>query len=248
MQTKSTHSWLWYAFYSPQIFKVESFLWSGSMLLSALRCCCSLPWQAQLLALCSFRKLLTFQEEKETQEWLLGKAWDCKGGCPDFSLRKHAGFPQLLFCCLLMWRTWKWWTQWWLYENRTQIKESELFPLLFGLAYYNNLQVLCYFLRARFCVKKPHGWGGWKKHDTKIFDVLRWVGTYIINFFLCMCTSYLLLRKGQVISSFSKGFFNVDDRCRDDRTNYQALTWKGFVVHFWTNSVQPPQQSKFNKR
>lgn len=80
MQTKSTHSWLWYAFYSPQIFKVESFLWSGSMLLSALRCCCSLPWQAQLLALCSFRKLLTFQEEKETQEWLLGKAWDCREG------------------------------------------------------------------------------------------------------------------------------------------------------------------------
>lgn len=56
MQTKGTHSWLWYPFDTPQLFRVYSCPWAGPVLLSALPCCCSLPWQQQLLALGSVQK------------------------------------------------------------------------------------------------------------------------------------------------------------------------------------------------
>lgn len=148
-----------------------------------------------------------------------------------------------------MWRTWKWWTQWWLYEKGAQIKKPELFPLQFGLAYYKNMEILCYFLRVRFRVKKPDDWGGWRNTTQRSLMFLDELARkYVINFILYLCTSYFLLWKGKVVSSLSKGFFNVDDRYRDGKTNCQALTWMGFVVHFWSNSMQPPLHSKFNKR
>lgn len=107
----------------------------------------------------------------------------------------------------------------------------------FGLAYYNNLQVLCCSLRIRFCVKKPDGWGGWKKTTQRSLVFLGELAhKYIMNFILYICTLCLLLWKGKVISSFSKVFFNVNDRYTDDNTNCQALTWRGFVVSFCSNS------------
>lgn len=59
---------------------------------------------------------------------------------------------------------------------------------------------------------------------------------YIMKFVLYVCTSYLLLWEGDVMSSFSKVFFSMDERYTDSETNYQALTWRGFVVFFCSNS------------
>lgn len=109
MQTKSTHNWLLYPFGPPKIFRVYSWPWAGPMLLSTLPCCCSLPWQQQLLALASLQKTCHSPRGERNTGVGVRKGMRLWGGCPEFSLRKHLGFPQLLFCCLLMWRSWRWW-------------------------------------------------------------------------------------------------------------------------------------------
>lgn len=117
--------------------------------------------------------------------------------------------------------TWRWWTQWWLYEKGTQIRKSELFPLQFGLAYYNKLLVLCSFLRVRFCVKKRLvGEGTRNTTQRSLMFPGKLAHKYIMNFILFMCISYLLLWKGKVISSFSTVFFNMDDRYADDKAGF----------------------------
>lgn len=39
-------------------------------------------------------------------------------------------------------------------KKRTQIRNLELFPLQLGQDYYNNLQILCYFLRVQIPCQK----------------------------------------------------------------------------------------------
>lgn len=42
---------------------------------------------------------------------------------------------------------------------------------------------------------------------------------YIINFIILKCASFSLLWKANEDNSFPKGFFNVSDRCRDNKKN-----------------------------
>lgn len=102
VQTKGTHGWLLYPFDFPQICRVYSCPSAGPVLFSALPCCSSLSWQQHLLALAYFQETCHTQGEKETQQRVLEKAWGCEKGALN-SPWKHGGFPQLLFCCLLVW-------------------------------------------------------------------------------------------------------------------------------------------------
>lgn len=183
-----------------------------------------------------FRKLLTLQGEKETQEWVLEKAGDCEEGALSSPWENTLVFLSCFFSAYLCGEP----------DSDEpndgyMKKEHKLRILSCSLCSLAWLIIVIRF-RAIFeeldsvSINLMVGEGGRNTTQRSLMFLGELAQKYIMNFILCVCTSYLLLWKGEVMSSFSHVFFNVDDRYTDGKTNYQALTCRGFVVSFCCNS------------